>query len=272
MWSDNWSNIGPLNQLIRNSDIFRAGFNAKDRVADCIENHSWKWPDWLVKYPALLQLEVPLIVPNKKDLLKCLDNNLEKVSFIFKNVWESIRKVGLMVEWSKLIWFSQCISKHAFLLRLVYRKSLKTQDRMKIWDGGLNIAIGCLFCHQTLESHNHLFFECPYSKEIWFDVRKFIRMDCIPEVWDAICNHLMTNFKSKEAWSIISWLTIGALVYFIWQVRNARIFTKRIQSPKQLSDEIIQEVKLKLMSLNWKTSSSLNVVKLVWNLAQLYRV
>lgn len=254
MWCNNWSSIGPLEKSIRRRDIFHVGFNINDKLADCIDAHNWKWLEWwLNKYSVLQQLAVPVLEEEKIDVLRCLDNNLEKTHFSVRNIWDSIRKEGPMVSWSKLMWFSHCISKHTFLLWLVFRKSLKTKDKMKFWDGATNIANACLFCHQTLETHDHLFFfECSYSKEVWFAIRSLICMEHIPKVWDSICSHLLHKLKSKETWSLISLLFIRASVHSILHERNLRIFSKRIRTPKQLSEGVIQEIRLKLISLSGK--------------------
>lgn len=62
-------------------------------------------------------------------------------------------------------------------------------------------------------------------------------------------------------------LVIGALVYFLWQERNSRIFSKKIRSPKQLCAELIEEIRYKLMSLSWKDSRNVRLVKDLWKIA-----
>lgn len=124
---------------------------------------------------------------------------------------------------------------------------------MKAWDGASKISNGCLFCKQVMETHEHLFFECSFSKQVWFEVRRLIRMENVSENLNSICNHMLLHYKKKEVWSIVSPLVLGAVVYFIWQERNSRIFTKIIRSYLQVSADIIQEVRWKLMTLPWKT-------------------
>lgn len=92
-------------------------------------------------------------------------------------------------------------------------------------------------------------------------------MENTPEFWNNITSHITARYKHNEVWSLLSRLVLGALVYFIWQERNARIFSKRTRSPQQLKEEIIQEIRLKLMSLNWKSSMEVLSMKNIWNIA-----
>lgn len=137
----------------------------ENKLMEFLANGIFQWPQgWEEKYPALVKVNVPTLLQNKKDRLYWIDNQNKKVDFLVRNVWNSIREVGVEVHWWKLVWFSSCIPKHAFMLRLVFGNRLKMQDRMKYWDGNHNSVKGCLLCGQVIETHQHLFFECAYSK------------------------------------------------------------------------------------------------------------
>lgn len=101
---------------------------------------------------------------------------------------------------------------------------------------------------------------------VWFEVRKMIKMEQFPELLSSICSFMLARFQSKGIWCIIRRLTVGAIVYFLWHERNLRIFSKRTRTPRQLYEEIVQEVRLKLMTLYWKPSSNVMTVKCLWNI------
>lgn len=82
-----------------------------------------------------------------------------------------------------------------------------------------------------------------------------------------ICEFLMNRFKRREAWSIVSCLVLGATVYSLWQERNNRFFSKLSRSSAQLSEDIKQEVRLKIATLPWKNSHSVSMVKDRWLIA-----
>lgn len=195
MWFDKWCDYGNLDRTIRARDIYMAGLDVKNKVSDCIASNSWIWPAWWVnKYPFLQQIDVPMI-NQKLVVFKCLTKSNVKVEFNVKNVWEAIRVEGNTVPWANLVWCSFCIPKHAFMLWLAFGKKLKTQDKMKPWDGLAKISNVCQLCQQVLETHEHIFFKCPFSKMVWSELRCLIGMGSIPESWDMICDFMIVNYK-----------------------------------------------------------------------------
>ncbi|PWA89670.1 RNA-directed DNA polymerase, eukaryota, Reverse transcriptase zinc-binding domain protein [Artemisia annua] len=59
------------------------------------------------------------------------DGSLKK--FSIRMAYSELHDGGNVVRWSKLIWFSQNIPKHAFLLWLAIQCKLPTQDKIRRW-------------------------------------------------------------------------------------------------------------------------------------------
>lgn len=113
------------------------------------------------------------------------------------------------------------------------------------------------------DSHTHLFFECTYSKQVWYNLRLFVNMPNISEKWIDIINYLSPRAKHNSSWSVVARLLLGSMVYFVWQERNIIIFKKGRRSIDCLVGLIFKEVRLKLMSLSFKNSSrSAHVLKI----------
>ncbi|GJS07337.1 hypothetical protein Tco_0364133 [Tanacetum coccineum] len=57
------------------------------------------WPDdWTSMYPFIRNVTVPLIIPNKKDNISCIDNNREKQKFNMSNVYHNLKDdTGIVV-------------------------------------------------------------------------------------------------------------------------------------------------------------------------------
>jgi hypothetical protein len=66
------------------------------------------------------------------------------------------------------VWFSLAIPKHSFLCWLACRDALVTKQKMVCW--GYTGDVNCLFCHGGMESRDHFFFSCSFSKRIWRSV------------------------------------------------------------------------------------------------------
>ncbi|KAK1421764.1 hypothetical protein QVD17_24373 [Tagetes erecta] len=106
------------------------------------------------------------------------------------------------------------------------------------------------------------------SPKIWKKVRSFTDLGHIEGIWDNIVRFLITRGKWESINSIIDRLVIGATSYYVWQERNARLFTSNKRNPNQISALILENVRLKLVSMEKKKRlMNGNTIKR-WNLEQ----
>ena len=254
VWFDKWCDDCPLRDLKTVRQITSAGFDLKDKVADVIEEGAWKWqPNWI-------QIHVPPISPNLEDKLLWRDFNGDLKEFSVSLVWDTIRPRNVVVPWLHVVWYSQCIPRHAFLLWLIMLKKLiKTQDLLRQWDISHNTnfyMLQCPLCETQPDSHEHLFFECAYSSQVWSYMRGLAFMDNIPSRMEDIVAALIPISSKSSIKSVIARLVVAASSYFIWQERNNRIFKKSSRKVEKLRDVIITIIRLKLMSLRFKKSAN----------------
>ncbi|GJS19129.1 RNA-directed DNA polymerase, eukaryota, reverse transcriptase zinc-binding domain protein [Tanacetum coccineum] len=101
-----------------------------------VENGDWKWPDiWRSKLPFLFHLPPPLIIHGKNDMVLWKYNDGKVGNFLVKAVWSDLSVSKPSVPWYKLVWLSQNILRHAFILWLAINQKLKTLNRIAIWQG-----------------------------------------------------------------------------------------------------------------------------------------
>lgn len=132
------------------------------KVADILSSHGWMWPDeWIIKFPAFNDIPIPQLTETI-----WLEADGHEAEFSASIAWESFQHRDSQVEWEKVVWFPNCVPRFSILVWLLIRKALKTQDKLKAWDRGGNV-VSCVFCAQQPDSHDHLFFECPYSMQVW---------------------------------------------------------------------------------------------------------
>ncbi|GJY36464.1 reverse transcriptase zinc-binding domain-containing protein [Tanacetum coccineum] len=268
VWHDKWCDLGPLSNLISNRDVYREGFDQNTTLDAVLFNGQLNWPHvWLDKYPMLNSIAPPISMLGN-DKLEWHDMDGVVQPFSVQTVWNTIRPRCDKVSWYHCVWFSSCIPRHALNLWLVIKRRLKTQDLLRPWD---NVDVGnlsCSLCDLQEDSHEHLFFECNFSKQVWFKVKRFAGLsNSMPSI-DSIIHDIIPFAKRKSSRSIIAKLVVAATTYFIWQERNNRMFKKSKRSVEQVADCIINVVRLKLLSCKWKKSKAVCDIIGLWNLAR----
>ncbi|GJY55944.1 aspartic peptidase [Tanacetum coccineum] len=107
--------------------------------------------------------------------------------------------------------------------------NLKTQDKLRQWDVGVGTDLNllqCAFCNRRLDSHSHLFFECPFSSKVWEFVRPLAGKEHVPPCLHDILLELQPIANNHTAKSVIGRLIVAATTYFVWLERNNRLFKK----------------------------------------------
>ncbi|PWA58266.1 poly(ADP-ribose) polymerase [Artemisia annua] len=183
--------------------------------------------------------------------------------FSVKKVWSDIADSKPPVPWYKLVWFSQNIPRHAFIFWLAINHKLKTQDRVAVWQGFQDV--NCSLCGNETESHQHVFFECAFSLELWSKFKELIRMEFAPNSLSDIIRFVCDRPINRSVWSILQRLVIGALVYFVWQERNLRRFQQKNRPINELFGIIRDNVRLRLLSLKIRNSSQAKEAAGLWD-------
>ncbi|XP_071699647.1 uncharacterized protein [Rutidosis leptorrhynchoides] len=256
----------PLANIISGGIITEAGFTMSAKVCDMVSCFGQSWPaSWLHKYAALQHIDFPTLsdVPN---LLGRVDVHYNVNGCSVSIVWDTIRPIMLNIPWFKVVWFPQCISRHAFLLWLLVGERLKTHDRLKPWELRSNPVLICALCKQCMDSHDHLFFECAYSSNVWDKVLDKVRIPIGSYKWKSILVYMSQFAGRNSARCIVAKLCFAATVYVIWQERNYRIFRRVHRTPDQVFEVIVSNIRLKLMTIKFKPSSYVERLKVDWQL------
>ncbi|GJX54279.1 reverse transcriptase domain-containing protein [Tanacetum coccineum] len=133
-----------------------------------IVNDQFAWPqEWLSKYPSLLSVNVPNLSVGVPYSLVWKNGFGIVKQFSVQTVWNDIRPRGVKVDWYSTVWFSACIPRHALNLWQIVRRRLKTQDKLRAWDHVDWSNLTCSLCELQPDSHEHLFFDCVFSQQVW---------------------------------------------------------------------------------------------------------
>ncbi|GJX38684.1 RNA-directed DNA polymerase, eukaryota, reverse transcriptase zinc-binding domain protein [Tanacetum coccineum] len=240
LWYDNWSSTGLLFKVLYNRSLYDARLKKDLKVSDMICNGEWKWPnEWQVKFPTIFNLEVPMIIADKNDKLVWRTRSGKEVEFSVSIANHDLNQHCPSVQWWKLIWYSQCIPKHSFILWLVIQGRICTQDKLKDW--GNQAVNRCCLCLNNCEDLQHLFFQCPFSK-----------------------TNLINVGNGNNIRSVVRRLVFAASVYNIWHERNRRIFKDVKSSSEEVYKHIMDTVKNKLLGITVKESCAVRDAERKW--------
>nr|GEU72208.1 hypothetical protein [Tanacetum cinerariifolium] len=206
IWYDQWGSLSPLADFISTRDMFRAGLSTTFKVADVMGTNSLEWP-------------------------RELSGTIKP--FAVNTIWHSIHPRDEKVISADVVWFSNCIPRHVFVLWLVIKKKLKTQDRLSSWD-----VNGSL---------------------VWHHMRDLVGLSHLPSSFEVILDFVTPMAKRRTSSNMVSKLVLAASVYFIWLERNDRLFNNSKRTVAQVIECIMSAIRLKLMSCRFKKSKDLMI-------------
>nr|GFA48579.1 hypothetical protein [Tanacetum cinerariifolium] len=157
--------------------------------------------------------------------------------FSMHNVWDSIRPRDNLVSWCDLVRFHACIMRHAFNMWLILKQRLRTQDCLRSWEIDTDLVVVRPLCETQPDSHEHLFFDCPFSKQVWSRVQQIAGLKGAGPSLASIITHLMPIAKRKSSKSCI-----------------------------EVVECILSNVRLKLLSCRFKKSKDAILFALLWEI------
>ena len=209
LWFDNWLPMGPILSNFEDIIIYDSGLSRHARVSSIIQNEAWAWP--VANSPDLLILKEsipPSLLPSCEQRDRLLWKTTLSGSFSTSAAWRVLRSPRPKVEWHRLVWFSDNIPKAAFILWLAIRKRLGTQDRL------INpTPTGCLFYSSLMKTHEHRFFECAFTEQVW----RLILAKCYNPpptlTWSELISWMVRNWKGTRLANTLNKLAIASIPF-----------------------------------------------------------
>ncbi|GJW82348.1 reverse transcriptase domain, reverse transcriptase zinc-binding domain protein [Tanacetum coccineum] len=139
-------------------------------------------------------------------------------------------------------------------------------DKLKAWDKVNPDKRVCSLCEGQEDSHEHLFFECSFSKQIWQQVKCYAGLSGSDFSIDNIIQDIIPFAMKRSSKSICAKLVVAAASFFIWQERNNRLFRSEKRSVDNVVACIFNTVRLKLVSFTWKKSRAVLDIMKLWKI------
>lgn len=205
--------------------------------------YDWKWPStWMSKYPVLTQIQVPNLHEMVNDEVMWKTNEGKFVNYATSYVWKDLDNLGQVVPWKPLIWFSQCSPKHSFVLRKQ------------------NLKLSCALCEKCPDSHDHLFFQCEFSKEVWYALLQILQCNLPDQL-----SRMVSLGSKNNIGSIVGRLLVGAAVYLTWKERNLRMFQGKKRTGEVMIQLVVENLRAFMMTLTVKDSLAVTIMGGRWN-------
>nr|XP_043630001.1 uncharacterized protein LOC122601300 [Erigeron canadensis] len=214
-WHDTWATCCPIIDIVTHRMIKEAGFESHSKVVEIIENGTWRLPSFWDN--RILNTNVPLLQEHMMDSIKWRTDAGVLHDFSVSLAWEDLRVRAPLVDWYHIVWYKQCIPKYSFLLWLVMKRKLKTQDLLNQWDvQHASLAVTCPLCSTQPDSHTHLFFDCLFSSRVWDEVNKIACLSLYGGSWADVLHDLKKIARKNSVHSVVSKLILAGAVYNIW--------------------------------------------------------
>ncbi|GJZ17125.1 RNA-directed DNA polymerase, eukaryota, reverse transcriptase zinc-binding domain protein [Tanacetum coccineum] len=76
VWFDNWSNVGPICDIVPFRKRYEARLSERSSVADMLTNNEWNWPkEWKFQFKEISKIDIPKLKKDVKDNTVWRDGN-----------------------------------------------------------------------------------------------------------------------------------------------------------------------------------------------------
>ena len=142
--------------------------------------------------------------------------------YFVAKVWEELRPKQDKVTWNRFLRSSMAIPKHVFISWIAILNRLPTMDRLVSW--GLIERGECCFYQNVLETQDHLFFECNYSKNLWKSILQLCDLNREVGNWDSELEWALRRIKGKALISLILRIAWKTYIYIMYGGRETEEF------------------------------------------------
>ncbi|KAJ9566105.1 hypothetical protein OSB04_002071 [Centaurea solstitialis] len=243
-WEDHWLPCGPLVRLVSYRVIHASGFATNASVSDFIQISEGAWPgEWVSRSPQLVPCVMPHLQPMVKDTVQWDDGDHGMVEFSVAHAYASFDGSHNKVSWTHMVWYKDHIPKYSFCLWMACLRRLPTQDRLRSWKDDPPDR-KCSLCGVCEDSHDHLFFTCPFSATVWSKVKLEFQWHSFPDRWDLILMSISNPDTHKTPFTFRVLLAVA--VYMVWRERNARLFSADRRSVEKVVRDIVTVVRARV--------------------------
>ncbi|KAL0290881.1 UNVERIFIED_CONTAM: hypothetical protein Sradi_7041100 [Sesamum radiatum] len=257
LWTDPWHPRGLLLTSFPRGPAI-TGLPADSFLRAVLHQGQWRWPADTHFDIQEIMAELPSIGPQQTDVIRWKPGN-----FSSQSVFSFLQPASPPVLWHQLLGGKFKIPRHDFILWLAVLERLSTMDRL--WASRSDA--GCMLCGgQILETHEHLFFECSFSKRCLDLLKHRVRFQWLRCGWHRDVIWASGRWRGKHLLNQAFRAVLASIVYYIWRERNNRRFSATASSAEAVVSRAVEEVRCRIISANCKPSLQLFVLYRIWKI------
>lgn len=261
-WYDAWSDMGRLLDLTGVRGCIDIGISLKASVAAAVSRRPRRHrSDIYVMIEEALHKQRNKMEIGEDVALWKSNTDVFKPKFYTSNTWSLLRSPAPTVNWHSSIWFSYGTPKYVFMAWLAMHNRLTTGDRMLLWN--VSIDASCVLCQQHLETRDHLFFSCNYSKEVWSGLAQGLLLSRFSDQWQGILTILADNTLLTVKLYLVRY-SFQAALHTIWRERNNCRHGSQPLQPGQLTAIIDRQVRNQCLIMDSKRTRQYKGVLQLW--------
>ncbi|GAB2276073.1 hypothetical protein Dimus_039169 [Dionaea muscipula] len=167
--------------------------------------------------------------------------------FSSSSLRQAVRPCTADVEWHRVVWFPGQIPRFGFITWLAILGRLSSGDTLVAM--GVSVTQKCSLCPCTVETHDHLFFDCPYSGHVWWSVLRLCGVSWMMRAWATWPSFLSRMTRGKTLSADILRLCFSTTVYMLWKERNSRRFDGPLRRWESVYAEIVSTIRCRFSDL-----------------------
>ncbi|KAL0281816.1 UNVERIFIED_CONTAM: Retrovirus-related Pol polyprotein from type-2 retrotransposable element R2DM [Sesamum radiatum] len=212
LWHDPWHPRGPLLPQFplgpRHTFI-----PSSAPLSTVISEDTWSWPHITDMESIDITHDLPTIHGGQDRILWTGPRG----SFSSAAAYDLFRPPGPTVDWTSLLVGTFRIPRHRFILWLAVQGRLSTTDKPWLQ----HLGSGCVLCQDGIpESHEHLFFMCPFASECIRAIRREVFFHWPYYNWSSVIRWASARWRGKHVVNAAYRALFASLVYHLWQERK----------------------------------------------------
>lgn len=268
-WHDYWTDIGPLIEAFGECGPRDLQISLSASVNAAVIDGEWRLPPARSEVAETLQIVLttmpPPTVQRGNDVFLWRNGQGHFVpKFSSKATWHLTRERAPEVQWMSLVWFKEEIPRCSFVVWMAILCRLPTRDRLASW--GMSVPLQCVLCSSGNESHEHLFYRCPFSSAVWAHFCNPTNLP-LPTSILAVGNILsLRQVVDSPGLPVVLKLLLQSVVYCVWKERNSRIFAGSSLSVAGVVAQVDRLLRDRLLSFPALSSSLYSLLQVYFSL------